>query len=119
PNARERGLCCGGGGGHMWMEIKSEKRVNIIRTEELLATGARTVATACPFCLAMVDLGRKVVGAEGRLAGKDGSELVAGSLRGDRCCARCPKSCGSSCASPPTRSCRAPPRSRWPRPSSI
>ena len=80
PNARERGLCCGGGGGHMWMEIKSEKRVNVIRTEELIATGAATVATACPFCLAMVDLGRKVVGAEDRLAVKDVSELVAESL---------------------------------------
>jgi Fe-S oxidoreductase len=80
PRARERGLCCGGGGGHMWMEVKSEKRVNIIRTEELLATGAQTVATACPFCLAMVDLGRKVVGAEERLAVKDVSELVAESL---------------------------------------
>jgi len=80
PRARERGLCCGGGGGHMWMEIKSEKRVNVIRTEELLATGAGTVATACPFCLAMVDLGRKVVGAEERLAVKDVSELVAESL---------------------------------------
>jgi Fe-S oxidoreductase/nitrate reductase gamma subunit len=80
PNARERGLCCGGGGGHMWMEVKSEKRVNIIRTEELLATGAGTVATACPFCLAMLDLGRKVAGAEERLAVKDVSELVAESL---------------------------------------
>jgi Fe-S oxidoreductase len=80
PNARERGLCCGGGGGHMWMEVKSEKRVNIIRTEELLATGADTVATACPFCLAMVDLGRKVKGAEETLAVKDISELVADSL---------------------------------------
>src|SRR5437016_3149117 len=80
PNARERGLCCGGGGGHMWMEVKSARRVNIIRTEELLATGARTVATACPFCLAMLDLGRKVVGAEERLAVKDVSELIAESL---------------------------------------
>src|SRR5947207_3618388 len=80
PNARERGLCCGGGGGHMWMEVKSEKRVNIIRTEELLATGAATVATACPFCLAMLDLGRKVAGAEERLAVKDVSELIAESL---------------------------------------
>jgi Fe-S oxidoreductase/nitrate reductase gamma subunit len=80
PNARERGLCCGGGGGHMWMEIKSDKRVNVIRTEELLATGAGTVATACPFCLAMVDLGRKVVGADERLAVKDVSELIAESL---------------------------------------
>jgi Fe-S oxidoreductase len=80
PRARERGLCCGGGGRHMWMEVKSEKRVNVIRTEELLATGAQTVATACPFCLAMVDLGRKVVGAEERLAVKDVSELIAESL---------------------------------------
>jgi Fe-S oxidoreductase len=80
PRARERGLCCGGGGGHMWMEVKSEKRVNIIRTEELLATGAGTVGTACPFCLAMMDLGRKVAGAEDRLAVKDVSELVAESL---------------------------------------
>jgi len=40
--------------------------VNIIRTEELLATGCATVATACPFCPAMLDLGRKVAGAEER-----------------------------------------------------
>jgi Fe-S oxidoreductase len=80
PAARERGLCCGGGGGHMWMEVKAQKRVNVIRTEELLATGATTVATACPFCLAMLDLGRKVTGAEERLAVKDVSELVAESL---------------------------------------
>ena len=77
---RERGLCCGGGGGHMWMEVQSEKRVNIIRTEELLETGASVAATACPFCLAMVDLGRKVKEAEERLAVKDVSELVAESL---------------------------------------
>jgi Fe-S oxidoreductase/nitrate reductase gamma subunit len=80
PRARERGLCCGGGGGHMWMEVPSEKRVNVIRTEELMQTGAGIVGTACPFCLAMVDLGRKVKGAEETLAVKDVSELVADSL---------------------------------------
>src|SRR5689334_4014214 len=80
PRARERGLCCGGGGGHMWMEVKAAKRVNIIRTEELIASGAGVVATACPFCLAMVDLGRKVKEAEGTLAVKDVSELIAESL---------------------------------------
>jgi Fe-S oxidoreductase/nitrate reductase gamma subunit len=80
PRAQERGLCCGGGGGHMWMEIPSEKRVNVIRTEELMQTGAAIVGTACPFCLAMVDLGRKVKGAEDTLAVKDVSELVADSL---------------------------------------
>ena len=80
PRTRERGLCCGGGGGHMWMEVPSKKRVNVIRTEELLETKATIVGTACPFCLAMIDLGRKVTGAEERLAVKDVSELVAESL---------------------------------------
>jgi Fe-S oxidoreductase len=80
PRARERGLCCGGGGGHMWMEVPSEKRVNIIRVEEILAEKPDVVGTSCPFCLAMVDLGRKVVGAEETLAVKDISELVADSL---------------------------------------
>jgi Fe-S oxidoreductase len=80
PRNRERGLCCGGGGGHMWMEVPARKRVNIIRVEEALETEATVVGTACPFCLAMVDLGRKVKGAEDRLQVKDISELVAESL---------------------------------------
>jgi len=80
PRHGERGLCCGGGGGHMWMEVPSEKRVNIIRVEEMLAAKPDLVATACPFCLAMVDLGRKVKGAEETLQVKDISELVAESL---------------------------------------
>ncbi|MBM4441190.1 MAG: 4Fe-4S dicluster domain-containing protein [Candidatus Rokubacteria bacterium] len=80
PRSQERGLCCGGGGGHMWMEVPAEKRVNIIRVEELMATTATVVGTACPFCLAMVDLGRKVKEAEGTLQVKDIGELVADSL---------------------------------------
>jgi Fe-S oxidoreductase len=80
PRSRERGLCCGGGGGHMWMEVKAEKRVNLIRVEEALEAKVSMVGTACPFCLAMLDLGRKVKGAEETLAVKDVSELVAESL---------------------------------------
>ena len=80
PRNRERGLCCGGGGGHMWMEVKAQKRVNLIRVEEALEAKVDMVGTGCPFCLAMIDLGRKVKGAEERLAVKDVSELVAESL---------------------------------------
>jgi len=80
PRRRERGLCCGGGGGHMWMEVPAKKRVNIIRVEEALEAKPDVVATACPFCLAMVDLGRKVKEAEEHLDVKDVSELVAESL---------------------------------------
>src|SRR5437660_1246314 len=80
PRNRARGLCCGGGGGHMWMEVKSKKRVNLIRVEEILEAKVDTVGTGCPFCLAMLDLGRKVKGADERLQVKDVSELVAESL---------------------------------------
>jgi Fe-S oxidoreductase/nitrate reductase gamma subunit len=80
PRNRERGLCCGGGGGHMWMEVPAEKRVNLIRTEELLEQKPDVIGTACPFCLAMIDLGRKVKGVEATVQVKDISELVAESL---------------------------------------
>jgi Fe-S oxidoreductase/nitrate reductase gamma subunit len=83
PRRRERGLCCGGGGGHMWMEVPSEQRVNVIRVKELLGVKPATIGTACPFCLAMIDLGRKVVGAEETVQVKDVSELIAESLDPD------------------------------------
>jgi Fe-S oxidoreductase len=80
PRSGKGGLCCGGGGGHMWMEIRGERRINEIRVEEALATQAKTVGTACPFCMAMIDLGRKVKGAEETLQVKDIAELVAEAL---------------------------------------
>jgi Fe-S oxidoreductase len=54
---REKGFCCGAGGGHMWMEESRGRRVNHIRTEEFLETGAKTVGVSCPFCLQMFDEG--------------------------------------------------------------
>jgi Fe-S oxidoreductase len=80
PRSRNKGLCCGGGGGHMWMEVRGERRVNEIRVEEALGTQARTIGTACPFCMAMMDLGRKVKGVEDTLQVKDIAELVAEAL---------------------------------------
>ncbi len=50
-------LCCGAGGGRMWMEEEPDQRPANRRVEELLATGADTIAVACPFCRIMLDAG--------------------------------------------------------------
>ena len=51
--ARERSFCCGAGGGQMFLGEEKGKRVNVTRVEELVATGAQTIGTACPFCQTM------------------------------------------------------------------
>ncbi|HXH62031.1 MAG TPA: heterodisulfide reductase-related iron-sulfur binding cluster [Fimbriimonadaceae bacterium] len=52
-------LCCGAGGGRMWMEEDPSQRPSSRRAKELLATGAKQVAVACPFCRIMLDAGLK------------------------------------------------------------
>jgi Fe-S oxidoreductase len=53
PRHRERSFCCGAGGGQMFLGEEQGKRINVARAEELVATGAATVAAACPFCASM------------------------------------------------------------------
>jgi len=53
--------CCGAGGGRMWMEEPNDQRPGNARAEELLATGAKTIALGCPFCRIMMDASVKQV----------------------------------------------------------
>jgi Fe-S oxidoreductase len=78
PRARDRGLCCGAGGGRMWMEERVGERINVERKKELLATGAEAIAVACPFCMTMLgDAGKKL---ESTVPVYDIAEVVADRL---------------------------------------
>lgn len=78
PRTRDRGLCCGAGGGRMFMEERIGKRINVERTGELLATGADALAVACPFCLTMISDGARTLGSETPV--QDIAEIVASRL---------------------------------------
>ena len=72
----DKGLCCGAGGGRMFMEENVGTKVNVERTDELLKTSADTVAAACPFCITMVSDGLKFREQEENVAVKDIAEIV-------------------------------------------
>jgi Fe-S oxidoreductase len=73
----ERTFCCGAGGAHMWMEERAGL-INEERAREAAATGAETLAVACPFCTVMLDDGVRANGDDLRVV--DVSTLLAESL---------------------------------------
>jgi Fe-S oxidoreductase len=78
---RKFGMCCGAGGGRMWMEEESDKRVNFRRVEQALETNPDAVAVACPYCLTMVDDGLKSKNMEEKVQTLDVMEMVVESMK--------------------------------------
>jgi Fe-S oxidoreductase len=78
--SKSEGMCCGAGGGRMWME-ESQPRVNHRRVDQALDTEATKVATACPFCLAMFDEGISAKQIGDTLAVDDIAVYVARALK--------------------------------------
>ena len=76
---REHSFCCGAGGGLMWTEESLGRRINHLRTDEILASGAPLAASACPFCLTMLRDGLKDRGCDS-VAVKDIAQIVAEGL---------------------------------------
>lgn len=75
---RTTGLCCGAGGAQMFKEPeKGAKDINVERAEEALATGAETIAVACPFCMTMMSDGVKARNKEATVRVRDLAELLA------------------------------------------
>ncbi len=76
----EAGFCCGGGGGGMWLHEHTGRRINTIRAEEVADSGVDLVATACPYCLTMLDDGINSLEREGQPRVLDIIEIVASSI---------------------------------------
>ena len=73
---KDRGFCCGAGGGRMFLEDEEGGRININRTEEALKTNADTIASACPFCMTMMTDGVKHFEKTSEVHVKDIAEII-------------------------------------------
>jgi Fe-S oxidoreductase len=81
---REKGMCCGAGGGLMWMEEDTGTRINVARTEQALAVNPTVISSGCPYCLTMLSDGTKAKEVEDRIGTYDVAELLEKSVIGDR-----------------------------------
>ncbi len=80
PLRREKAMCCGAGGGRMWLEEKIGRRINVARVEQALPQAPKTIATACPYCAVMVADGISALGQTDAIDTRDVAELVAAAM---------------------------------------
>ncbi|WP_129632431.1 heterodisulfide reductase-related iron-sulfur binding cluster [Candidatus Oscillochloris fontis] len=73
---RERAMCCGGGGGNVWLEGEGERDINAIRLDQLTTDEPDTLALACPFCMVMFEDAAKNSGRDETLKRRDIAELL-------------------------------------------
>lgn len=80
---RETGMCCGAGGGLMWMEESAGTRINVARTEQALAVRPSVISAGCPYCLTMLSDGTKAKEVEEMVETLDVTEILERSVIGD------------------------------------
>jgi Fe-S oxidoreductase len=77
---KQDAMCCGAGGGNMWIEETQGKRINIERTEQALLLNPTTIGSNCPYCLTMMSDGTKAKEVEDQVKTLDIAEIVEKSL---------------------------------------
>ena len=77
PRSREKSFCCGAGGANMWFDVGVGAKINGIRYDEAVATGAEVIATACPFCMTMFDDAQSSKEDGGSVQIRDVAEIIA------------------------------------------
>ncbi|MCH7643636.1 MAG: 4Fe-4S dicluster domain-containing protein [Myxococcales bacterium] len=77
PRHGKESFCCGAGGGGLWLDVPGKDRVENIRSREAASTGAKIVATGCPFCKIMLEAGNQALPDGNSMVVKDLAELVA------------------------------------------
>ncbi|TDL72227.1 (Fe-S)-binding protein [Rhodococcus qingshengii] len=80
---RETGMCCGAGGGLMWMEEETGHRINVARTEQAIAVNPSIISSGCPYCLTMLSDGTKAKEVEEKIATYDVAELLEKAVCGE------------------------------------
>ncbi len=81
PRSGSEGLCCGAGGGRMWLEeTLGEKTINVERMEDVKAVKPDEVATACPFCATMINDGIKAEELDMSTASRDIAQYLADAI---------------------------------------
>lgn len=81
---RETAMCCGAGGGLMWMEEETGHRINVSRTEQALAVNPGIISSGCPYCLTMLSDGTKAKEVEEKIGTYDVAEILEKSVIGEQ-----------------------------------
>jgi Fe-S oxidoreductase len=76
PDNREDAVCCGGGGGRIWMETKREERLSNLRVNQAVEVGAQVLALACPYCMLNFDDSVTIMGKQETLEIRDITEIL-------------------------------------------
>ena len=79
-NSRKRSQCCGGGGGGAWHILPIDESHGVQRVREAMDTGAEIIATACPYCIRMLNDAIAILGAQNKIAVRDVAELLLQSV---------------------------------------